>query len=84
MNKDRIEFLQQKRRDIDARLAAEQLKQRRRMEKEQCRLFALVGRLLCGKTAENPDGFGLMVRQVLDTAATDSKERDFLRRKGMI
>jgi len=80
----RIEFLKQKERDIRTQLAAEQMKLRRREEKENARLFRIVGAALVDHAAKNGDGFGLMLRQVLSSAVTDSKELDFLRRKGMI
>ena len=42
----RIEFLKQKERDIRAQLAAEQMKLRRQMQKEDARLFRIVGAAL--------------------------------------
>lgn len=80
----RIEALKKKEADIRAKLAAEQLKIKRRMERENARLFALVGRVICGNVAQNPDSFGLMVKQILDSGVTEIRERDFLRMKGML
>ncbi len=80
----RIEFLKQKERDIRAQLAAEQMKLRRREDKENTRLFRIVGAALVNHAAQSPDGFGLMLRQVLDSAVTDVKERRFLADKGWL
>ncbi|MGH9444125.1 MAG: hypothetical protein ACRD3O_00020 [Terriglobia bacterium] len=80
----RIEFLQQRKREIDARLAAEQMKRRRREDKENARLFRIVGAALVDHAAQNADGFGLMLRQVLGNTVTDSKAVALLRRKGML
>jgi hypothetical protein len=80
----RIVALKKKEADIRAKLAAEQLKIKRRIDRENARLFALVGEALCRNAAQNPDGFGLMLRQVLGNTVSDIKELDFLRRKGML
>jgi hypothetical protein len=80
----RIEALKKKEADIRAKLAAEQLKIKRRMDRENARLFALVGEALCRNAAQNPDGFGLMLKQVLTSAVTDDRSREFLRMKGML
>ena len=34
--------------------------------------------------ADNPLGFGLMLKQVLDTAVTDERARELLRQKGLL
>jgi hypothetical protein len=80
----RIEALKKKEADIRARLAAEQLKIKRRMDRENARLFALVGEALCRNAGQNPDSFGLMLKQVLASAVTDDRSREFLRMKGML
>ncbi len=67
MSNDIIEALKKKEAEIRARRAVLQSKIRRRMEKENARLFGIVGRVICGNVAQNPEGFGLMVKQVLDT-----------------
>lgn len=73
--------LKEKERQIRAAIAAEQVKKRRRIEKENARLFALVGEALCQNAAENPDTFGLMLKQVLTSTVTDDRTREFLRSK---
>jgi hypothetical protein len=82
--KGRIAALKEKERRIRAAIAAEQVKKRRRIEKENARLFALVGEALCQNAAENPDTFGLMLKQVLTSTVTDDRTREFLSSKGMI
>jgi hypothetical protein len=80
----RIEILKKREAEIRAKIAAEQVKKRRRLEKENARLFALVGEALCQNAAENPDTFGLMLKQVLASTVTDERTREFLSSKGVI
>jgi hypothetical protein len=81
----RIEALRRKEADIRARLAAEQLKIRRRMDRENARLFALVGEALCRDAAQNPDCMDtIRLKQFLSSAVTDERSREFLRMKGML
>jgi hypothetical protein len=80
----RIELLKKREAEIRAKIAAEQIKKRRRIEKENARLFALVGEALCQNAADNPETFGLMLKQVLASTVTDDRTREFLSSKGMI
>lgn len=79
----RIELLRQKERDIRAALAAELVKKAKREKREGEKLASIVGRVVCEQAAQDPESFGLMLKQVLDTGATN-REREFLRLKGML
>ena len=80
----RIEALQRRAHELKLRIAAELERRRKREAREQQRLFSIVGRVVCGKAAQNPEGFGLMLRQVLDGELTDNSERAFVRQKGIL
>jgi uncharacterized membrane protein len=80
----RIEALREKEKAIRAQIAAENQKQQKKKARDRARLFRVVGAALVEHAAQSPDGFGLMLRQVLATAVTDSKDIAFLRRKGMM
>ena len=74
----RLEFLKEKERKLRTQLVAEQIKIRRRIEKEDARLFALVGRALVQHATQHPD-FGLMLIQVLRTVDLRESDRAFLK-----
>ena len=80
----RLEKLRQREAEIRARIAVEQERRRKREEREAARLFMIVGEALTRNATGNPTTFGLMVRQVLDSAVTDTRTREFLRQKGML
>jgi predicted metal-dependent hydrolase len=80
----RIEFLKKKEQEIRTKLAAEQAKNRRRAERETVRAVEVVGKAVMQMADENPLGFGLMLKQVLDTAVTDERARELLRGKGLL
>ena len=81
---ERLEALRKREASLRAQIAAFQEQRRRREARESARLFMIVGEALTRNATENPDTFGLMVRQVLDGAVTDKRTRDFLRQKGML
>lgn len=81
---NRIEFLKRREQEIRTQLAAEQAKSRRRAERETARLVEIVGKVVVEMAAQNPDGFGAMLKQVLNTQVTEEKTRGFLRQKGLI
>ena len=80
----RIQFLKKKQQELNAKLSAEHAKNRRRTERETARAVEVVGKAVMEMAADNPLGFGLMLKQVLDTAVTDERARELLRGKGLI
>jgi hypothetical protein len=79
----RIEALKEREREIRARIAAEQVRMARRKQKVNAKLFALVGETLTQYAAQSPD-FQLMLKQVLQTAVTDERSREFLKGQGWL
>lgn len=60
----RLEALLERQKQLDALLAAEKLKLAKRKQKDDRKLFALVGRSVCQAAEQSPD-FHLMLRQTL-------------------
>jgi hypothetical protein len=83
MNKDRIEFLRAKERDIRAALAAEQLKLAKRQHRETVKLETLLGSAVHKAGALSPE-FKLMIAQTALVNVTDDKARRFLTEKGWL
>jgi hypothetical protein len=79
----RIDLLKKRRAEIDQRLSAELAKSRQRDERENARAATVVGKHAIEMAAQNA-AFGLMLKQVLDDSVIDDRERDLLRRKGLL
>jgi|SRR5271165_1308790 len=60
----RLEALLERQKQLDALLAAEKLKLAKRKQKDDRKLFAIVGRSVCQAAEQSPD-FHLMLRQTL-------------------
>ncbi|HVP46106.1 MAG TPA: hypothetical protein VMT32_05965 [Bryobacteraceae bacterium] len=73
----RIEQLRQKEKEIRERIAQEKVRAARRKEKNDAKLFSVIGRALLKYAAQTPD-FELMLRQTLQSVVTDEHERRFL------
>jgi hypothetical protein len=84
MNRTRIDALKEREREIRAQIAAEQMRLARRKEKDNAKLFSIVGEALVQTAAQNPEGLGVMLRQVLSAAVTDDRERQFLAARGWL
>jgi hypothetical protein len=80
----RIEYLRKRDQEIRAQLNLELAKSRQRAERETARAAKVVGKTVIEMAAQNPTGFGLMLKQVLDTSVSDDKARELLRRKGLL
>jgi len=80
----RIEFLKKREQEIRAQLAAEQTKSRRRAEREAARTVEIVGKAVIQMAAQSPEGFGVMLKQVLGATVIEERARDLLRRNGVL
>jgi hypothetical protein len=60
----RLEALLERQKQLDALLAAEKVKLAKRRQKDERKLFAIVGRSACHAAEQSPD-FHLMLRQTL-------------------
>ena len=81
---DKLEALRKKEAALKTAIAAEQVKQQKRKERENARLFSIVGQALVENAAKNPDGLGLMVKQVLQAAELRETDRAFLAGRGWL
>jgi len=80
---ERIEALRKREQAIKAAIAAEQVRRQRRKEKEDARLFSIIGEALIKNAAQSPD-FQLMLKQVLQSAALRETDRAVLAGKGWL
>jgi hypothetical protein len=84
MTKDtRIEALKEREREIRAQIAAEQIRLARKRQKEDARIFAIVGRALVEHASQSP-AFLPTLKQALDTAVTDERARKLVAARGLI
>ena len=83
MNKDRIEFLRERERELRAQIAAEQIRLARKRQKEDARLYAIVGRAVVEHASQSPE-FLRMLRQTLHAALTEERARKLAAAKGLI
>lgn len=79
----KLEALRKRESALKAAIAAEQVRQQRRNEKDNARLFALIGEALVIYGNQSTD-FKTMLRQVLASAITDERSRQFLKDRGWI
>jgi hypothetical protein len=79
----RLEALRKREAALKAAIAAEQIRRQKRKEKEDTRLFSIVGAALVQNAAQSPD-FRLMLKQVLQSAALRESDRAFLAGKGWL
>jgi hypothetical protein len=79
----KLEALLERQKQLDAQLAAEKLRLAKRQQKDDKKLYALVGRTVC-ETAEQSKDFHLMLNQTLGGAVTDAAARRFLEGRGYI
>ncbi len=79
----RLEALRKKEAALRAAIATERVRQQKRKEKEDARLFSIVGAALVQNAAKAPD-FQLMLKQVLRAADMRDTDRAFLAGKGWL
>jgi hypothetical protein len=76
----KLETLHRKEAALKEAIAAEKVKQQKRQEKLDARLFAIVGAALVQSAIKTPD-FRLMLKQVLQAADLRDSDRAFLAEK---
>jgi hypothetical protein len=79
----KLDVLRKREQAIKAAIAAEQIRRQKRKDKEDARLFSIVGAALVQNAAQSPD-FRLMLKQVLQSAALRETDRAFLAGKGWV
>jgi len=80
-NANRLAALRKREAALKAAIAAEQVRQQKRKDKENARLFSVLGEALAHYAAKSPD-FKLMLKQVLQSAGLRDTDRTFLAGKG--
>ena len=79
----RLEALRQREAALKAAIAAEKVRQQKRKEKMDARVFAIMGEALTRYAERSPD-FRLMLRQVLQSAELRDADRAFLTANGWL
>jgi len=80
---DRIGALLRREAALKAAIAAEKVRQQKRKEKNDARVFSIIGEALTRQAERSPD-FRLMLRQVLQSAELRDAERAFLAANGWL
>jgi len=83
MENGKLEALRQREAALKAAIAAEQVRQQKAKAKLEAREFATVGEALVRYAGQSPE-FRTMLRQVLPTAVTDERARQFLTARGWL
>ena len=84
LTSDRIELLKKREQQIRAQLAAERAKNQRRAGKQAVMDAKIVGRAVLDIATQDPNGFGVMLKQVLNSAGLDERARAFLAKRGLL
>ena len=82
-NSMKLEALRKREAAIKAAIAAEKVREQKRKEKMDARVFAIVGEALTRQAERSPD-FRLMLRQVLQSAELRDTDRAFLAGNGWL
>jgi len=79
----RLEALRQREAALKAAIAAEKVRQQKRKEKSDARVFSIIGEALTRYAERSPD-FRLMLKQVLQSAELRDADRAFLAGNGWL
>jgi hypothetical protein len=79
-----IELLKKREQEIRAQLTAERAKNQRRAERKALMKAKVVGRVVLDIAAQDPNGFGVMLKSVLNSAGLDERTRAFLSKESLI
>ncbi len=79
----RLEALRQREAALKAAIAAEKVRQQKRKEKNDARVFSIIGEALA-RYAEQSADFRLMLKQVLQSAELRDADRTFLGANGWL
>ena len=82
-NGAKLNRLLERQKEIEAQLAEEKLRLAKRKQKDNKKLYALVGGAVCDAAERSPD-FHLMLKQTLGGAVTDAAAGRFLDARGYI
>jgi hypothetical protein len=80
---ERIAHFEEKLKTAEARLAAEKMALAKRKQKDNKKLFGLVGQEVCEAAEKSPE-LRLMIGQILGGSVTDAAKRRFLDARGYI
>ena len=80
---DRIEALRKREAAVRAAIAQEKVRAQKKKEKDDARLFSIVGAALVRNAERSPD-FQLMLKQILQAAELRDSDRAFLAQKGWL
>jgi hypothetical protein len=80
---EKLEALRKREAALRAAIATEKVRQQKRHEKENARLFSIVGAALL-QNAEQSSDFRLMLKQILQSADLRDTDRSFLVGKGWL
>jgi hypothetical protein len=83
MSKNRIELLRERERELRLQITAEQIRLAKKRQKEDARVFSLVGRLLLEHAPNSPD-LHLFLKKTLGTLVLDERSRGLLASRGLI
>lgn len=79
----RLDSLRQREASLRAAIAAEKVRQQKHKEKENTRVYTVVGEALARQAEQTPD-FRMMLKQVLQSAEMRDADRAFLAGKGWL
>ena len=77
----KLDELRRREQALKAAIAQEKVKEQKRKDKENARLFSVLGEALAHYATKSPD-FKLMLKQVLQSAELRDTDRAFLAGKG--
>jgi hypothetical protein len=80
---EKVKAAEEKKKMAEANLAAERLALAKRKQKDDKKLFGLVGEEVCEAAAKSPE-LRLMIAQILGGSVTDAAKRRFLDARGYI
>jgi hypothetical protein len=83
-NNNRLQALRKKEAALKTAIAEEKVRQLRKKQRDDARLFSIVGQALVENAEKNPDGLGVMVKQVMQAAELRETDRAFLAGKGWL
>jgi hypothetical protein len=83
MVNDKLEALRKKEAALKTAIAEEKVRQLRKKQRDDARLFSVMGETLTKHAAQSPD-FRLMLKQVLQAAELREADRSFLAGKGWL
>jgi hypothetical protein len=82
-NNNRLQALRKKEAALKTAIAEEKVRQLRKKQRDEARVFSVVGEALTKHAAQSPD-FQLMLKQVLQAAELRETDRAFLSGKGWL